>query len=243
MAFPGPSRLLRWSRSWPARLAVGAILAGAAGFGAGWGLKPAPRLNAVAYGGERAHVINAHLRQAGERYAFLAGDSFVEHYAPETLPCGRDVVNGGVNGAKVTDYLRILDDLRFERRPAVALLSTGINDLQAKYQPTGPAALGRFRDNAEALVARLGAGGTQVVVSAVPPISEGVARYFDTASFGLYSDALRDICTRRGCRYVDPFTAMRDGAFWRATPGTSRDGLHLTELRAAFRTVYGELCR
>lgn len=234
---------VRWARSRPALLLAAGVLVAAAGFGAGWGLKPAARLNAVAYGSERSHVINAHVRQVSEGYAFLAGDSFVEHYAPETLPCGRDVVNGGVNGAKVTDYLRILDDLRFERRPAVALLSTGINDLQVKYQPTGTAALSRFRENAEALVARLGAGGTQVVVSAVPPVSESVARYFDTASFALYSDALRDLCGRRGCRYVDPFTAMRDGPFWRAKPGSSRDGLHLTELRTAFRTVYGELCR
>lgn len=242
MRLPAISTLTPRARRRAVALA-GAGLAAALGFGTGWGLKPAPRLNAVAYGGERAYVINAHLRQVSAPYAFLAGDSFVEHYPPETLPCGRDVVNGGVNGAKVTDYLRILDEIRFERRPAVALLSTGINDLQSKYEPTGAAARARFRANAEALVDRLGAGGTAVVVSAVPPISEGVARYFDTASFGLYSDALRDVCARRGCRYVDPFAAAREGPFWRARPGTSRDGLHLTELRAAFRTVYGDLCR
>ncbi len=239
-ATPSAARALRRR---VAAIAAAAALFGGAAFALGWVLKPPTRLTAAAYGGERVHVINAHIRQAAPGYGFLAGDSFVEHYAAEPLPCGRELVNGGVNGAKVADYLHLLDAVQFERTPSVVLLSTGLNDLQIKYDPTGEAALGRFRANATRLIDRLVVGGASVVVAAIPPIQESVAKYFDTRSFALYSDALQAICRDRGCTFVDPFAAVRDGPFWRGKPGSSRDGLHLANLREAYRSIYGVLCR
>lgn len=208
----------------------------------GWWARPMP-VPAPGHAELRLGLLDAYLGQVGAPYVFLAGDSFVELYQPEPLPCGREVVNGGIGGLKVADYLRFGRKLHFATRPAVVLLSIGINDLFAKHGPGRPGALDRFRASAEALIGDLQAGGAALLVAAIPPVSDGMARAFDTTAFEPYSEALRSACGRPGCSFVDPYGAFRAGPFWRALPGSSRDGLHLTDLRAAFGTLREAFCR
>ncbi|TDR89667.1 SGNH/GDSL hydrolase family protein [Enterovirga rhinocerotis] len=229
-------------RSPLAALAAIGLLAG--GFGLGWALRPAEAPNAANYGHSRAHPIQAQLAQARAPYVLLAGDSYMELFLPEPLPCGRDVVNAGVSGAKASETLRLLDELRLEPRPAAVLLSVGLNHLLAKGKPDRPDAVQAFRADVETLVGRLGAGGTRVTVLAVPPIPAGGGTVFDAPSIARYTDVLREICTARGCTVLDPFAEAREpGAFWRAKPGIATDNLHLSDLRHYYRPLYAELCR
>lgn len=224
-------------------LALGAFALGAAGFGLGWALRPAPHISAVVYGNERLFAINAHLADAPPGYVFLAGDSYMELYSPEPLPCGREIVNGGVGGAKAGDYLRFLDSIRFRSPPSAVLLSVGLNNLLKKSNPGGPASLAAFRASAEALIRRLGETGARVVVVAVPPVPLQTAKYFDVDSIETYTQVLRDICAAQGCTVKDVFAEARDGALWQAKAGLSADGLHLSNLRRYYRGAYEELCR
>lgn len=231
----------RWARLAVVLLAF-ALSAGA--FSLGWGLRPPPsQPSAVAYGNLRVFAINAHLANVTPGYVYLAGDSYMELFAPEALPCGREVVNGGVGGSKSGEYLRFLDMITLQPPPAAVLLSVGLNSLLKKSDPGAASAIAAFRESSDALIRRLGEGGAKVVVVAIPPLPEEVARKFDTASLETYSDVLRDICTARGCTVVDVFKEARDGVFWRAKPGLAPDGLHLANLRRYYRGAYGELCR
>lgn len=229
-------------RRWSAALVVAALCA--ASFGLGWVVEPAERLTANTYGGERLHVINAHLRQVAAPYVFLVGDSLAEHALPERLPCGREIVNGGVSGQKIADTLQIVPRLAFPARPAVALVSSGLNDLLGKHDPMSAASTKRYVGDLEQLVTSLSQGGTtKVLVTAVPPVYEDLSRYFDRAAFRAYSDSAKALCGRIGCTFVDPFAAYRTEAFWIAKPGSSNDGLHLADLRGAYRSIAAELCR
>lgn len=223
-------------------LAAGLVF-GAACFAAGWMVRPAGTMSAVAYGSFRVPIINAHLREATRPYAFLAGDSYVELYPAEAPPCGLDVVNGGLSGLRTADYLAAFRRLRFDKPPAIVFLAIGTNDLLAKHAPAGRAASERFRADAADLVARFIGTGARVVVAAVPPIPEALREVFDPAGIRLYSDILAGICARPGCRFVDPYAAARTDEFWRGREGSSRDGLHVADLRGAYRTIADTLCR
>ncbi|MDB5591312.1 SGNH/GDSL hydrolase family protein [Enterovirga sp.] len=226
------------------RLLVGAasfaLAAGA--FAAGWAANPGAPANALGFGAFRVGIINAHLREVSSPYAFLAGDSYIELHPAERPPCELDVVNGGLSGYKTADYLAALDKIRFETPPAAILLAIGTNDLLRKHEPSRPEALARLRADAEALVGRLAATGARLVVAAVPPIPAALETVFDPPAFKLLSDVLRDACARHACRFVDPYAAARSEVFWRGREGTSRDGLHVSGLRAAYRSVAPALC-
>ncbi|WP_375461713.1 SGNH/GDSL hydrolase family protein [uncultured Enterovirga sp.] len=237
MKVQGPRR-----RRWLA--AAGCLAFASASFAIGWLARPAPSISAVSYGGARATLINAHLGEATAPYGFVAGDSYAELYPAERPPCELNLVNGGVTGMKAAEYLKLASSFRFETPPAVVFLAIGTNDLLRKHDPAGDAAFGRFRANAEALVAQFAAAGARVIVAAVPPIPEALGTIFEPAAFKLYSDGLAEICARRGCSFVDPYAASRSPtAYWKGKEGSSRDGRHLSNLRAAYRIVADEFCR
>lgn len=225
-------------------VALVAFALGAGAFALGWALRPPPsQPSAVAYGNLRVFAINAHLANVKPGYVYLAGDSYMELFAPETLPCGREVVNGGVGGSKSGEYLRFLDRITLQPPPAAVLLSVGLNNLLAKSKPSSESAIAAFRESSDALVRRLGEGGAKVTIVAIPPLPEAIAYKFDTAGLETYTQILRDVCAKRGCTVVDVFADARDGVFWRAKPGLAPDGLHLGNLRGYYRAAYGELCR
>ena len=50
------------------------------------------------------------------------------------------------------------------------------------------------------------------------------------------------LCERLGCRFADPFEALRDGDTGFAKPGAMRDGLHLSAYRPVMRALEPALC-
>lgn len=232
-------------RPWRSGVAcAGAVLIAAGAFALGSWWRPFPAVPVVLSHAElRSALINGYLRQVRAPYVFLAGDSFLELYQPEPLPCGREVVNGGIGGFKIADTLKLVRGLSFANRPAVVLLSVGFNDLFRKPDAADAQHLEQFRRDAESLIALLGAGGAKVLVAEIPPVDESMAPAFATAGFEAYSDAYRELCGRLGCTMVDPYAAYRSDAFWKAKPGASPDRIHIGDLRGAFRSLQADLCR
>ncbi|MFD0938397.1 SGNH/GDSL hydrolase family protein, partial [Methylobacterium trifolii] len=64
----------------------------------------------------------------------------------------------------------------------------------------------------------------------------------DPLAVGDYSQRLRALCERLGCRFADPFAALRDGEGGFAKPGAMRDGLHLSAYRPALQALAPALC-
>ena len=227
------------------RLALaGAALAGLgalAGGLAGWHLhRPAPGTRA--YAAVRLIAVQAHLDEAASGSVFLAGDSQAELQSPAERVCGREVVNGGVSGASAALYADLLGTLRFRQRPAAAVLTVGTNDLALKNAPRSPEARARFADAAEGIVRRLLAESDRVVVTALPPVARGADTRWDPKAVGAYSETLRDLCGRLGCRFADPFAGLRDGTTGFARTGTMRDALHLSAYRPILRALAPDLC-
>ena len=78
------------------------------------------------------------------------------------------------------------------------------------------------------------------MIAAVPPIDATAARKLEPAAVAVYSAELAGLCRRRGCRYVDPFADLRDGAGGLARAGALEDGLHLADYPAMLRAL--DLC-
>lgn len=216
-----------------------------AGFGAqGCARRQPSGAELLAQRQDRLREVDARLERVSAGYVYLAGDSYMALYNPDPLPCGREVVNGGLGGARAGDYLGVLDQVRFRRPPASILLSVGLNDLR-KDAKTGSSvtSVRHFQANADALIQRLGATGAHVVVIAIPPVPARTARHFDLRAAGAFNQALRDICARRGCTVRDVFAGARDVEPWRARAGTPSDGLHLSDLAGYYRSALPDLCR
>jgi len=220
--------------------AAGLALAGAGG-ALGWSLHTA-KLDARLYAQNRLIAVQVHLDAAPAEYVFLAGDSQAELQSPSERPCGREIVNGGVSGATAAVYADLLRSLRFPVRPRAAVLTIGTNDLLRKNDPLSADASARFEKAAGAIVATLKAAADEVVVTALPPVGRELDRWLEPAAVGRYSARLKALCERLGCRFADPFEALRDGDTGFAKPGAMRDGLHLSAYRPVMRALEPALC-
>ena len=201
-----------------------------------------PGLDARRYGEGRHAAVQAHLDDASPSFMFLAGDSQAELQSPSQRPCGFESVNGGVAGASAAVYAAFLETLAFPRPARAALLAIGTNDILAKNAPRAPAALDRFEAAAERVVRGLAARSERVVVAALPPIGRDLADRLDAGAVGPYSERLRALCARVGCRFTDPYADLRDGAGGFAKPGAMSNGLHLAAYRPALAAAEPVLC-
>jgi len=118
----------------------------------------------------------------------------------------------------------------------------GTNDLLRKNDPLSADASARFEKAAGAIVATLKAAADEVVVTALPPVGRELDRWLEPAAVGRYSARLKALCERLGCRFADPFEALRDGDTGFAKPGAMRDGLHLSAYRPVMRALEPALC-
>ncbi|WP_375464896.1 SGNH/GDSL hydrolase family protein [uncultured Methylobacterium sp.] len=229
------------------RLAAGLIAAGVAGLLLGLGallgrMLAAPSLNARLYAQNRLIAVQVHLDEAPPDYVFLAGDSQAELQPPAQRPCGLELVNGGVSGASATVYADLVETLAFRVRPRAMMLTIGTNDILAKGRPREAAAAGRFEAAATRIIGRLMSATDRLVVTALPPIGRTLDGRLDPLAVADYSERLRGLCRRLGCRFADPFADIRDGTTGFATPGALRDGLHLSAYRPALRALEPALC-
>lgn len=224
-------------------LVVAAIGAGLFGLGLslGWWMRT-PRTDARSYARDRLIVVQVHLDEAPAAYILIAGDSQAELQSTAARACGREIVNGGVNGVSAALYAELLPTLVVSARPQAIALTIGTNDILRKNDPLSPGALARFEASASRIVAHLATLSDRVVVTALPPVGKASEGRLDPLAVGAYSRRLEAICERLGCIFTDPFAAIREGETGLARPGTMRDGLHLKAYRPVLKAMEPALC-
>jgi hypothetical protein len=190
--------------------------------------------------GDQIVGINAELAQGGV-YVLLAGDSHIAYLGTPKLPCGTRVINAGINGIKADGYLELLGRLHFVRAARVALLTIGTNYLIRK---TSGDRFDEFRADINALIPRLLRDVDHLVVTAVPPVAESLESRLDVHAIRRFSEYLRQLCTIRGCTYIDPFLSLRTDRFGIASAeAMDIGGLHLANYQEQFRRVAPLLCQ
>jgi lysophospholipase L1-like esterase len=205
------------------------------------GTKQMRRLSSETYAGERLPLINAHLDEARKGFIFLAGDSHAELFNETYRLCGREIVNGGVSGAKSDLYRDFAPKLEFRSRPEAIVLTIGTNNLTRKRDPLAPSSQSAYERDVSQIVATFRKFAPRVVVTAVPPISS-FRDSFEIPAVAAYSEKLRTLCAREGCEFVDPFDSARERDGSTAQPGTMRDGVHLASYRAVQARLGEILC-
>ena len=212
----------------------------AAAFAAGFWLRPSTTVtDAIAW---RLPVVNAHLADMPGGYIFLAGDSHIE-LANISRFCGRPAVNAGLSGATAERYRGFLQQMRFPTRPGLAVLTIGTNDVLRKKTVRGAPAAERFEREVLQLLGMLKAQAPEVVVTAIPPVGGSMASFIDPEAIRAYSKRLEALCAReKGCRFVDPFSILRESDSGAALPGAMRDELHLSSYRSAFERLEKAVC-
>lgn len=224
---------------------VGAVAAAGLLVGVGWALGQGlqkPVMDARHYGQSRLTVVQQHLDEAPQDFVFLAGDSQAELQSPAQRPCGLELVNGGVSGANAEAYAAFLDELRFPHRARAAVLAIGTNDLIAKNTPGSPATRARFEAASERILRALMRHADRVVVAALPPIGRELDGRLDAGSVAPYTERLRALCARLGCRVADPYAGLRAGDTGFALPGAMGNGLHVAAYRPVMRALEVEIC-
>lgn len=219
----------------------------AAGFlvGLGWILGRGlhgPAMDARLYGQGRHVAVQQHLDEAPAGFVFLAGDSQAELQSPAQRPCGLELVNGGVSGANAAAYADFLESLRFPHRARAAVLAIGTNDLIAKNHPSLAAQQARFESAGERILTVLMRHADRVVVAALPPIGRELDGRLDAGAIDPFTERLRAVCARLGCRVSDPYAALRDGRTGFAKPGAMGNGLHLAAYRPVLALLDSTLC-
>jgi lysophospholipase L1-like esterase len=199
------------------------------------------RLNSETYAEERLPLINAHLDEARKGFIFLAGDSHAELFNETYRLCGREMVNGGISGAKSDLYRDFAPRLEFRSRPEAIVLTIGTNNLTRKRDPLAPSSQSAYERDVSQIVATFRKLAPRVIVTAVPPISS-FRDGFEIPAVAAYSEKLRKLCAREGCEYVDPYDSARERDGSTAQPGTMRDGVHLASYRAVQARLGALLC-
>jgi lysophospholipase L1-like esterase len=205
------------------------------------GTKQMRRLSSETYAEERLPLINAHLDEAGKGFIFLAGDSHSELFNETYRLCGREMVNGGISGAKSDLYRDFAPSLEFRSRPEAIVLTIGTNNLTRKRDPLAPASQNTYERDVSQIVATFRKWAPRVIVTAVPPISS-FRNGFEIPAVAVYSEKLRNLCAREGCEFVDPYDFARERDGSTAQPGTMRDGVHMASYRAVQARLGALLC-
>ena len=175
--------------------------------------------------------IARNLQTAPTDAVLLAGNSHAAGAADRGPPCA-PWVNAGIGGATARSYAAVIDQVPETARVRLAVLLIGSNDILRRDRPLSADSLARFRADSAKILGWLEARAVRVLVAAVPPIGVTATRKRDPAAVAVYSGMLADLCQERGCRFVDPFTALRDGAGGLGRPEALPDGVHLADYPA-----------
>ncbi|MGO4388906.1 SGNH/GDSL hydrolase family protein [Microvirga sp. 2YAF29] len=199
-------------------------------------------LTSEAYADQRLPLINSQLNEAKPGFIFLSGDSHSELLNTTYRLCGRELVNGGVSGAKAELYRDFVNRLALDAAPAAVVYSIGTNNLLRKKKPLSAAPTRSFEDNVARTVAAFRRKAPRVIVLAVPPISTELKDKFEIAAVSAYSQVLQSACKRAGCEVIDPYDFARESDGNTARPQATRDGIHLSSYRAVHERMEQLLC-
>lgn len=127
------------------------------------------------------------------------------------------IINAGISGHRSNDMLARFDRDVLRHKPDLVTISVGVNDVWHGFDEDhpeggGPAGIpvDAFRRNVEQMVAKAQAGAAKVVILSGTPIGED-RESPENLYAKPYNEALREIATLSGCRYVD-----YQAAFWAA---------------------------
>ena len=234
---------LNWAKGRSGRLAawVGAI-ALCSGLAFWAGTKQVRGLSSEAYAEQRLPLINAHLDEAKRGFIFLAGDSHSEYFNASYRLCGREVVNGGISGAKAELYRDVARQLQFGTRPDIVVLTIGTNNILRKKDPLSSGPMTEFERNVGDTLATFRKVAKRIVVTALPPVSPSLKDNIEIQAVAAYSERLRNLCARERCEGVDPYSDTREADGSTAQPGVMRDGLHMNSYRSAQARLGALLC-
>ncbi len=199
-------------------------------------------LTSETYADQRLPLINSQLNEAKPGFIFLAGDSHSELLNTTYRLCGREVVNGGVSGAKAELYRDFVNRLAFKAAPDMVIYSIGTNNLLRKKKPLSTVPQVHFRDDVLLTVEAFRKKAPRVIVLAVPPIGTELKDKFEIAAVGDYSQALRSACERAGCDVIDPYDFARESDGNTSRAQATRDGIHLSSYRAVHERMEQILC-
>jgi hypothetical protein len=191
--------------------------------------------NARAYSRQRIPVINAKVRDTAPGFILFAGDSHVDLFRQPSTLCGRDTVNAGLSGANAEVYANALEQLTFPHKAGLAVLTIGTDDLLSKREPDPEA----YKERIERILNALEDKADLIVVTAIPPIDEELAQFFNLNAVESYSMTLADVCAHfKDCSYQDPYKKLRRaGSFGFAKPGVMADGLHAKSYRDVYKRL------
>jgi lysophospholipase L1-like esterase len=199
-------------------------------------------LSSEVYAEQRLPLINAALDEAKPGFIYLAGDSHAEYAGSAYRLCGREVVNGGVSGAKAELYRDLAPRLAFAAAPDAIVLTIGTNNLLRKKDPLSAAPLAEFESNVARTLETLGKTTKRLIVTAVPPIGAEFGKGFEIPAVAAYSERLRNLCRKSGCLFVDPFAESREQDGSTARPGAMRDGVHMKSYRGVHERLGSLIC-
>lgn len=168
--------------------------------------------------------------------------------------CGNNVggwvINGGIGGTTVKQYLDVLPEVLVKSTPYVVTVALGTNDANAARVGT-PDDLA-WEANYTALVDALLAAGKKVTLFTIPPVEQGKPLgegYFLTSQIQRFNSHIRATAQQRGLALKDIY-ALWANAQGFAAPGSTTDGVHHTrakqvayyyQLEDAIRTMRASL--
>jgi len=153
----------------------------------------------------------------------FVGDSIVDQsFTP--LICGLPVLNAGMSGATVADLFPVARDAIALAKPALILISVGINNALPKSRHVSVEAYGEQLDG---MVAAAMASGARVVLLTQTAVRHDQMLSIDLPKLNAIDGTIRNIAEQRGTQLVD-ITAALAGPDGQMQSGRTMDGVHLT---------------
>src|SRR5271169_1563765 len=161
-------------------------------------------------------------REANAKLAFLSaneervvfmGDSITDIWKLDKYFPGKPYINRGIGGQTTPQMLiRFRPDV-IDLQPKVVVILAGTNDIAGN---TGPMTLGEIEGNLQTMAELARVHGIRIVLSSVLPVNDYTER--SKMFFPLRSPAqilelnrwIKEYTTRKGCIYLDYFSAMVD---------------------------------
>ena len=165
--------------------------------------------------------------------AFLA-----EHYPDRKIP---EIINAGINAQKAEDLvLRFQQDV-IDRRPAIVMISIGINDVWHRLgAPHEEKILAAYRQNLKKMVDMAQKAGIKVILL-TPTVIEEDPKSEGNRRLSMYVEAQKQIAGEKKCQLLDLHQMFLDALEKKPADGgptwLTVDGVHMRPLGDAIMAI------
>ena len=170
----------------------------------------------------RKGTIRAQAETMAKRQAVMIGDSRTDLLHLGRMR-GRDLLNAGVGGSGVADWLGDAPDLIARADPAEVIVALGVNDARRDRLPE----LERWRVDYRRLIGSLQGSGRRLILVQVSPVARegrhGEA-WFDPQRIAAINREIAAVARETGATLVAPLPSVE---------GLTLDGVHFTPAGAA----------